>query len=111
MKYLANLQNIINKSMKLDSIIEAFCDYFKGKNNFIFETGLYEFTCDEEYLFSLICDNIRVNIIYPPSSKIYDLSSIYEFGSVQKLKEFVLNSDEYKILENEPIYKLSISEA
>lgn len=110
MKNLTNLQNIINKSMKLGSIIEAFCDYFKGKNNFIFETGLYEFTCDEEYLFSLICDNIRVDIIYPPSSKIYELSSKNEFGSVQKLKEFVLNSGEYKILENEPIYKLSISE-
>lgn len=110
MKSLTNLQNIINKSMKLGSIIEAFCDHFKGKNNFIFETGLYEFTCDEEYLFSLICDNIRLNIIYPPSSKIYDLSSKYEFGIAKKLKEFVLNSDEYKILENEPIYKLSISE-
>ncbi len=104
------LQNKINKSMNLGSIIEAFCGYFKSKNNFIFETGLYEFTCDEEYLFSLICDNIRVNIIYPPSGKIYELSSKIEFSSVEKFKEFVLNSSEYKILQNKPIYKLSISE-
>ena len=110
MKDITYLQNSINKSMKLSSIIDTFCDCFKGENKFTFETGLYEFTCDEEYLFSLCCGGIRVDIIYPPSSKIYELSSKNEFNSAKKVKEFVLNSSEYTILENEPIYKLSIKE-
>ncbi len=110
MKNLTNLQNSINKSMKLSSIIDTFCDCFKDENKFTFETGLYEFTCDEEYLFSLCCGGVRVDIIYPPSSKIYELSSKNGFDSVHKFKEFVLKSSEYTILENEPIYKLSIKE-
>ena len=108
MKDITKLQNSINKSMKLSSIIDKFCEYFKDENKFVFETGLYEFTCDEEYLFSLCCDDIRLDIIYPPSSKIYELSSKIEFDSTQKFKELVLKSNEFTILQNEPIYKLSI---
>lgn len=110
MNYLTNLQQNIDKSMKLPTIIDIFCNCFKRDSKFVFETGLYEFTCDEEYLFSLCCADIRVDIIYPPSSKIYDLSSKNEFESVDKFKEFVLNSMEFNILKNESVYKLSIKE-
>ena len=108
MKNITYLQNHINKSMNLEDIIEEFCNYFDSQNKFIFETGIYEFTCDEEYLLSLICEEIRMDIIYPPSAKIYDLTSKNEFENADKLKQFVLNSAEYKILKAEPVYKLSI---
>lgn len=52
-----NLKQKINNLTSLGEIVDIFCKECSAdlpEKNFLFETGLYQFTCDEEYYFSLV---------------------------------------------------------
>ena len=52
-----NLKQKINNRTPLGEIVDVFCEECSAdlpEKNFLFETGLYQFTCDEEYYFSLV---------------------------------------------------------
>lgn len=55
-------------------------------------------------------NQIHVDVIYPPSSKISEFSRADWVGNVDEFKQRVLSSEEYSILKDEPIYKLDIYE-
>lgn len=115
-----NLKQKINNRTPLDEIIEIFCEEcgidFPEKD-FLFETGLYQFTCDEEYYFSLVMqykDNgdeyvlLHTDVVYPPSMKYEDFSSCEWIEDINEFKQFVLSSEEYRMLQTEPIFKVDI---
>ena len=83
----------------------------------ISQSGVFSFTCDELYYFSLVrqyeaegegYNQIHVDVIYPPSSKISEFSRADWAENVAEFKQKVLSSEEYSILKDEPIYKLDI---
>ena len=108
MDILTFLKENITTKTPLCEIVDTFCKMCEIDLNdceLLFETGVFLFTCDELYYFSLVrqykaesdgYNQIHVDVIYPPSSKI------------SEFKQKVLSSEEYSILKDEPIYKLDI---
>lgn len=95
------------------------CEIDLNNSKLLFETGVFSFTCDELYYFSLVrqyeaegegYNQIHVDVIYPPSSKISEFSRADWVENVDEFKQKVLSSEEYSILKDEPIYKLDIYE-
>lgn len=93
------------------------CEIDLNDCELLFETGVFSFTCDELYYFSLVrqykaesdgYNQIHVDVIYPPSSKISEFSRADWVENVDEFKQKVLSSEEYSILKDEPIYKLDI---
>ena len=89
----------------------------KSKKNFLFETGLYQFTCDEEYCFSLVLQykdsgdeyvQLHMDVVYPPSMKYEDFASSEWIEDINEFKQFVLASEEYRLLQTEAILKVDI---
>lgn len=114
------LKEKITVKTPLCDILDTFCkmcDIDLPDSELLFETGVFSFTCDELYYFSLVrqyedgeegYNQIHVDVIYPPSSKISDFSRADWFENADEFKKAVLSSDEYSILKNEPIYKIDI---
>lgn len=87
------------------------------EKNFLFETGLYQFTCDEEYYFSLVLQykyggdeyvQLHTDVVYPPSMKYEDFASCEWIEDIDEFKRFVLASEEYILLQTEAIFKVDI---
>ena len=82
-----NLKQKINNRTPLGEIVDIFCEGCSAdlpEKNFLFETGLYQFTCDEEYYFSLVLQykdsgdeyvQLHTDVVYPPSMKYEDFAS------------------------------------
>ncbi len=122
MDILTFLKENITTKTPLCEILDAFCKMCEidlGDSELLFETGVFSFTCDELYYFSLVrqyeaegegYNQIHVDVIYPPSSKISEFSRADWVENVDEFKQKVLSSEEYSILKDEPIYKLDIYE-
>ena len=87
------------------------------EKDFLFETGLYQFTCDEEYYFSLVLQykgsgdeyvQLHIDAVYPPSTKYETFASCEWIEDINEFKQFVLASEEFMILQNETILKVDI---
>lgn len=50
----------------------------------------------------------HIDVIYPPTNRISDLSRADWIENVDEFKQKVLSSEEYSILKNEPIFKIDI---
>ena len=108
-----NLKQKINNRTSLEEIVDIFCDECSAdlpEKNFLFETGLYQFTCDEEYYFSLVLQykdggdeyiQLHTDVVYPPSMKYEDFSSCEWIEDINEFKQFVLASEEYRLLQTE----------
>ena len=104
----------------LGNIVDIFCDECSvdlPEKNFLFETGLYQFTCDEEYYFSLVLQykdsgdeyiQLHMDVVYPPSMKYEDFASCEWIEDIDEFKQFVLASEEYSLLRTETIFKVDI---
>ena len=54
-----NLKQKINNRTPLGEIVNKFCEECSEdlpEKNFLFETGLYQFTCDESIIFRSFCN-------------------------------------------------------
>ena len=115
-----NLKQKINNRTSLEEIVDVFCEECSvdlPEMNFLFETGLYQFTCDEEYYFSLVFlykdsgdeyVQLHTDIVYPPSMKYEDFASCEWIEDINEFKQFVLASEEYSLLQTEAIFKVDI---
>lgn len=115
-----NLKQKINNSTSLEEIVDIFCEECSAElpeKNFLFETGLYQFTCDEEYYFSLVLQykehgdeyvQLHTDVVYPPSMKYEDFASCEWIEDIDEFKQFVLASEEYRLLQTEAIFKVDI---
>lgn len=122
MDILTYLKENITTKTPLCEILDTFCKMCEmdlKDCELLFETGVFSFTCDELYYFSLVrqyeaegegYNQIHVDVIYPPSSKISEFSRADWVENVDEFKQKVLSSEEYSILKDEPIYKLDIYE-
>lgn len=122
MDILTYLKENITTKTPLCEILDTFCKMCEIDLNdceLLFETGVFSFTCDELYYFSLVrqyeaegegYNQIHVDVIYPPSSKISEFSRADWVENVDEFKRKVLSFEEYSILKDEPIYKLDIYE-
>ncbi len=118
--FLTFLKENITTKTSLCEIVDTFCKMCEidlNDSELLFETGVFSFTCDDLYYFSLVrqyeaenggYNQIHVDVIYPPSSKISELSRTDWAENVDEFKQKVLSSEEYSILKNEPIYKIDI---
>lgn len=119
-RIVEKLKEKIGMHTPLCEIVKAFCGECNvdlPEKDFLFETGLYQFTCDEEYYFSLVMQykgdgdeymQLRCDIVYPPSMKYEDFSSCEWIESLTEFKDAVLNSKEFGILKDESIFKIDI---
>lgn len=115
-----NLKQKINNRTSLEEIVDIFCEECSAdlsEKNFLFETGLYQFTCDEEYYFSLVLQykdsgdeyvQLHTDVVYPPSMKYEDFASCEWIEDINEFKQFVLASEEYRLLQTEAIFKVDI---
>lgn len=115
-----NLKQKINNRTPLGEIVDVFCEECSAdlpEKNFLFETGLYQFTCDEEYYFSLVLQykdsgdeyvQLHTDVVYPPSMKYEDFASCEWIEDINEFKQFVLASEEYRLLQTEAIFKVDI---
>lgn len=115
-----NLKQKINNRTSLEEIVDVFCEECSvdlPEMNFLFETGLYQFTCDEEYYFSLVLQykdsgdeyvQLHTDVVYPPSMKYEDFTSCEWIEDIDEFKQFVLASEEYRLLRTEAIFKVDI---
>ena len=115
-----NLKQKINNRTSLEEIVDIFCEECSAdllEKNFLFETGLYQFTCDEEYYFSLVLQykdsgdeyvQLHTDVVYPPSMKYEDFASCEWIEDINEFKQFVLASEEYNLLQTEAILKVDI---
>lgn len=109
----------INIYSPLNEIINSFCDTCEkvlAEKSFAFETGIYQFTCDEEYVFSLILKYkvndsnvvLHIDLIYPPSFELEEFSTSIQTSNLDEYKSIIINSREYSILKNKSMYKINI---
>lgn len=115
-----NLKQKLNNRTSLEEIVDIFCEECSAElpeNNFLIETGLYQFTCDEEYYFSLVLQykdsgdeyiQLHTDVVYPPSMKYEDFASCEWIEDINEFKQFVLASEEYRLLQTEAIFKVDI---
>ncbi len=115
-----NLKQKINNSTSLEEIVDIFCEECSAElpeKNFLFETGFYQFTCDEEYYFSFVLQykdsgdeylQLHTDVVYPPSMKYEDFASCEWIEDIDEFKQFVLASEEYRLLQTEAIFKVDI---
>ena len=120
MDILTFLNENITTKTPLSEILDVFCNMCEvelPKSQLLFETGVFSFTCDEQYYFSLVrqyeaendgFNQIHIDVIYPPTHRICDLSRADWIENVDEFKQTVLLSNEYSILKDEPIYKIDI---
>lgn len=120
MDILTFLNENITTKTPLSEILDVFCKMCEvklPKSQLLFETGVFSFTCDEQYYFSLVRqyetendghNQIHIDVIYPPTNRICDLSRTDWIENVDEFKQAVLSSNEYSILKDEPIYKIDI---
>ena len=111
MDILTFLNENITTKTPLSEILDVFCKMCD------FETGVFSFTCDEQYYFSLVrqyeaendgYNQIHIDVIYPPTNRISELSRTDWIENVDEFKQAVLSSNEYSILKDEPIFKIDI---
>lgn len=114
------LKSNILVSIPLEEIVNVFCtvnEIFSFDNSeYIFDSGIYESTCDEMLNFSLIreykenniLNRICVDVIFSPNIDNYELSDNRHFSSHNDFKNYVLATNEYKILKNKNILKINI---
>ena len=115
-----NLKQKINNHTPLGKIVDVFCEECSAElpeKIFLFETGLYQFTCDEEYYFSLVLQykehgdeylQLHTDVVYPPNMKYEDFANCEWIEDIDEFKQFVLNSEEYRLLQTEAIFKVDI---
>lgn len=115
-----NLKKKINNRIPLSEVVEIFCEEYSAdlpEKNFLFETGLYQLTCDEEYYFSLVLQykdgsdeyiQLHTDVVYPPSMKYENFVSCEWIEDINEFKQFVLASEEYRLLQTEAILKVDI---
>lgn len=120
MDILTFLNENITTKTPLSEILDVFCKMCEvelPKLQLLFETGVFSFTCDEQYYFSLVrqyeaendgYNQIHIDVIYPPTNRICDLSRTDWIENVDEFKQAVLLSNEYSILKDEPIFKIDI---
>ena len=120
MDILNYLKNNITTKTSLSEILDVFCKMCEielSKSQLLFETGVFSFACDEQYYFSLVrqyeaendgYNQIHIDVIYPPTNRISDLSRTDWIENVDEFKQTVLLSNEYSILKDEPIFKIDI---
>lgn len=120
MDILTFLNENITTKTPLSEILDVFCKMCEvelPESQLLFETGVFSFTCDEQYYFSLVrqyeaendgYNQIHIDVIYPPTNRISDLSRTDWIENVDEFKKTVLLSNEYSILKDEPIYKIDI---
>lgn len=120
MDILTFLNENITTKTSLSEILDVFCKMCEvelPESQLLFETGVFSFTCDEQYYFSLVrqyeaendgYNQIHIDVIYPPTNQISDLSRTDWIENVDEFKQTVLSSSEYSILKDEPIYKIDI---
>lgn len=116
----ANLRNKIRRDMPLEKLVDTFCGLCSEVQKdvmYLFETGIFQFTCDEEFYFSLVrqCDTVgdeyyqvHLDIIFPPSKANYNMSQTKWLNTADEMRNYIKNSDEYKLLADEPIYKVEV---
>ena len=114
------LKSNILVSIPLEEIVNVFCtvnEIFSFDNSeYIFDSGIYESPCDEMFNFSLIreykenniLNRICVDVIFSPNIDNYELSDNRHFSSHNDFKNYVLATNEYKILKNKNILKINI---
>ena len=114
------LKSNILVSIPLEGIINVFCtvnEIFSFDNSeYIFDSGIYESTCDEMFNFSLIreykenniLNRICVDVVFPPDCDNYKLSDYRHFSSHNDFKNYVLATNEYKVLKHKNILKINI---
>lgn len=114
------LKQKVNNRTPLGEIVELFCEECSvdlPEKDFLFETGLYQFTCDEEYYFSLVLQykgsgdeyvQLHIDAVYPPSTKYETFASCEWIEDINEFKQFILASEEFMILQNETILKVDI---
>lgn len=98
MDILTFLKENITTKTPLCEIVDTFCKMCEidlGDSELLFETGVFSFTCDELYYFSLVRQ-------YEAEGEGYNQIHVDEF------KQKVLSSEEYSILKDEPIYKINV---
>lgn len=110
MDILTFLNENITTKTPLSEILDIFCKMCEielPESQLLFETGVFSFTCDEQYYFSLVrqyeaekdgYNQIHVDVIYPPTNRISDLSRTDWIENVDEFKQTVLSSNEYSIL-------------
>lgn len=120
MDILTFLNENITTKTPLSEILDVFCKMCEielPESQLLFETGVFSFTCDEQYYFSLVRqyeaendgrNQIHIDVIYPPTNRISDLSRTDWIENVDEFKKTVLLSNEYSILKDEPIFKIDI---
>lgn len=120
MDILNYLKNNITTKTSLSEILDVFCKMCEielPESQLLFETGVFSFTCDEQYYFSLVrqyeaekdeYNQIHIDVIYPPTNRICDLSRTDWIETVDEFKKTVLSSNEYSILKDEAIFKIDI---
>lgn len=120
MDILSYFKNNITTKTPLSEILDVFCKMCEvelPESQLLFETGVFSFTCDEQYYFSLVrqyeaendgYNQIHIDVIYPPTNQISELSRADWIENVDEFKQVVLSSNEYLILKNEPILKIDI---
>lgn len=120
MKILGDLKSNIFISLSFREIIDAFCTVYSKYdfNNFkyIFDSGIYEYTCDELFKISLICEykdsnvlnRICVDIAFSPTKDNYEFSDNKHFTSLIDFKNYVINSKEFQVLKTKNILKVDI---
>ena len=113
MDILTFLNENITTKTPLSEILDVFCKMCEielPESQLLFETGVFSFTCDEQYYFSLVRqyeaendgrNQIHIDVIYPPTNRISDLSRADWMENVDEFKQKVLSSKEYSILKNE----------
>lgn len=120
MDILSYLKNNITTKTPLSEILVVFCKMCEielPESELLFETGVFSFTCDEQYYFSLVrqyeaendgYNQIHIDVIYPPTNPISELSRADWIENVDEFKQTVFSSKEYSILKDEPIFKIDI---
>ena len=120
MDILTFLNENITTKTPLSEILDVFCKMCEielPESQLLFETGVFSFTCDEQYYFSLVrqygaendgYNQIHIDVIYPPTNRISELSRADWIENVDEFKQAVLLSNEYSILKDEPIFKIDI---
>ncbi len=119
---LSNITNEIKAAVgtktPLADIVNVFCEKCTSSflcKTFVFDTGIYELTCDELFCFSLICEyqngqgEICVQIAYPPCAEIYAFSCRKKAENAAEFKKTVFESKEFELLKNKNALKISVS--
>lgn len=120
MDIVNSLKEKITTKTPLSEILDIFCEMCEIElpdSELLFETGVYSYACDEIYYFSLVrqyeaegegYNQIHVDVVYPTSYEIDELSRADWVENIDEFKQTVLSSEEYSILKDEPIYNIEI---